>query len=142
MNDKYPGASTEPAGPRYEAYLDEIEAVNKKFPAPQADFEDYMKQILYGIKLIGVDHIGLGGADWDGGGGLTGYRDITFMPKVTERLLKEGYTEADLQKMWSGNVLRVLRQAELVSARLKRERGPSNATIEQLDGQPGRAATP
>ncbi len=95
-----------------------MEALNKAYPAPQADFEDYMKQILYAIKLIGVDHVGLGGADWDGGGGLTGYRDITYMPKVTERLLKEGYSEADLQKMWSGNVLRVLKAAEDYKASL------------------------
>ncbi|MDP3736000.1 MAG: dipeptidase [Hyphomonadaceae bacterium] len=121
VNDKYPGASTELAGPRYEAYLDEIEAVNKKYPAPQADFEDYMKQILYAIKLIGVDHVGLGGADWDGGGGLTGYRDITYLPKITDRLLKEGYSEADLEKMWSGNVLRVLKAAEDYSASLQKK---------------------
>jgi membrane dipeptidase len=105
---------------RYKAYLDEMEAVNRQYPAPQADFEDYMKQILYAIKLIGVDHVGLGGADWDGGGGLTGYRDITYMPKVTARLLAEGYTEADLQKMWSGNVLRVLKAAEDYAASLKK----------------------
>lgn len=111
ISDKYGPAAAIPEA-KYEAYLDEVEALNKAYPAPQADFEDYMKQILYAIKVIGVDHVGLGGADWDGGGGLSGYRDITFMPKVTERLLKEGYSEADLQKMWSGNVLRVLKAAE------------------------------
>ncbi len=105
---------------RYKAYLDEMEAVNRQYPASQADFEDYMKQILYAIKLIGVDHVGLGGADWDGGGGLTGYRDITYMPKITARLLTEGYSEADLQKMWSGNVLRVLKAAEDYAASLKK----------------------
>jgi len=111
INDKY-GDVAKLTEQRYQAYLDETEAVNKQFPAPEADFEDYMRQILYGIKLIGVDHIGLGGADWDGGGGLTGYQDISYMPKVTARLLKEGYSEADLAKMWGGNVLRVVRQAQ------------------------------
>jgi membrane dipeptidase len=105
---------------RYQAYLDEIEAVNKQYPAPRADFEDYMKQILYAIKLIGVDHVGIGGADWDGGGGLTGYRDITYMPKVTARLLQQGYSEADLAKLWGGNVLRVVKAAEDYAAGLKR----------------------
>jgi membrane dipeptidase len=105
---------------RYQAYLDEVEAINRQYPAPQADFEDYIQQILYGIKLIGVDHIGIGGADWDGGGGLTGYRDVTYQPKVTARLLKEGYTEADLAKMWGGNVLRVVRAAEMHAAGLKK----------------------
>jgi membrane dipeptidase len=119
INQKY-GAIAALSEERYEAYLDEVEAVNKQYPAPQADFEDYMKQILYAIKLIGVDHVGIGGADWDGGGGLTGYRDITYMPKVTARLLKEGYTEADLAKLWGGNVLRVVKAAEDYSAGLKK----------------------
>lgn len=121
VNDKFPGDRASLSDERYEAYLDEMETVNKTYPAPQADFEDYMKQILYGIKLVGVDHIGLGGADWDGGGGLTGYRDLSDMPKVTARLLKEGYSEADLQKMWSGNILRVLKAAEDYSASLQKK---------------------
>ncbi len=120
VNSKYSEDRAAMTEDRYQAYLDEVEAVNKKFPAPQADFEDYMKQILYAIKTVGVDHVGLGGADWDGGGGLTGYSDITYMPKVTARLLKEGYTEADLAKMWGGNVLRVLKATEDYAASLKK----------------------
>ena len=119
LGDKY-GTVADLTGAKYEAYLDEMGALNRAFPPPGADFEDYMKQILYGIKLLGVDHVGLGGADWDGGGGLSGYRDITYMPKVTERLLKEGYTEADLAKMWGGNVLRVVKAAEDYAASLKK----------------------
>jgi membrane dipeptidase len=119
ISDKYGPADSVPDD-KYEAYLDEMEALNKKHPSPKADFEDYMKQILYGIKLIGVDHIGLGGADWDGGGGLTGYQDITDMPKVTARLLKEGYSEADLAKLWSGNILRVVKAAEDHATSLKK----------------------
>ena len=96
---------------RYEEYLDEMVALNKQFPENRATFEDYMQQVLYTIKLVGVDHVGFG-ADWDGGGGLDGFRDITALPKITERLLKEGYTEADLAKMWGGNVVRLLKAAE------------------------------
>lgn len=95
----------------YEQYLDELAAINRDFPENRATFEDYMQQILYTIKLIGVDHVGFG-ADWDGGGGLDGYRDITYLPKITERLLQEGYTEEDLAKMWGGNVIRLLKAAE------------------------------
>lgn len=117
---RYPEGEDKLPPERYEVWLDEMEAINKAYPAPRADFEDYMKQILYAIKLIGVDHVGLGGADWDGGGGLDGYRDVTYMPKVTERLLKEGYSEADLAKMWGGNVLRVVKAAEDYAAGLKK----------------------
>ena len=111
ITDKYGPGNAVPAD-KYEAYLDAMQALNEKHPAPQADFEDYMKQILYAIKLVGVDHVGLGGADWDGGGGLSGFRDVTYLPRITERLMKEGYTRDDLAKMWGGNVLRVVQAAE------------------------------
>ena len=52
------------------------------------------------------------GADWDGGGGVEGMSDITYLPKVTAALLEAGYSEEDIRKFWSGNMLRLLRQAE------------------------------
>lgn len=72
-----------------------------------ADFEAYMKMVLRAIEVGGVDHICFG-ADWDGGGGLPGIEDISALPKVTERLKAAGYSDADIEKMWSGNILRVL----------------------------------
>jgi membrane dipeptidase len=70
-----------------------------------------MEHMLRALELVGPDHVGMG-ADWDGGGGVTGMEDVSFLPKVTERLLAEGYTEEDLAKIWGGNLMRVLRQAE------------------------------
>jgi membrane dipeptidase len=113
------GDADDLTGERYEQYLDERMALNKQFPENRATFEDYMEQVLYAIKLVGVDHVGFG-ADWDGGGGVAGYDDVSMIPKVTERLLKEGYTEADLQKMWGGNVVRLLKAAEDYKASLKK----------------------
>jgi membrane dipeptidase len=113
------GAANALTGDRYEAYLDEANDIDRKFPEVRATFEDYMQQVLYTVKLIGVDHVGFG-ADWDGGGGVEGMRDISALPKITARLLKEGYTEADLQKMWSGNVLRLVKAAEDHAASLKK----------------------
>ncbi len=72
-----------------------------------ADFEAYMTMVLRAIEVGGVDHICFG-ADWDGGGGLPGIEDISALPKVTQRLKAAGYSDADIEKMWSGNVLRVL----------------------------------
>ncbi len=72
-----------------------------------AEFEDYIKMVLRAIEVGGVDHVCFG-ADWDGGGGLKGMEDISALPKVTERLKQAGYSDADIEKMWSGNILRVL----------------------------------
>ncbi len=81
-----------------------------------ADFERYMQALLHTIEVAGVDHVCFG-ADWDGGGGLVGLEDIAAHPKITARLLAAGYSEADLQKLWSGNVLRILRAAETAAER-------------------------
>lgn len=75
-----------------------------------ADFEAYMAALLHVIRVAGVDHVCFG-ADWDGGGGIAGLDDITALPKVTARLKAAGYSDVDLAKMWSGNVLRLLDRA-------------------------------
>ncbi|RYY25458.1 MAG: membrane dipeptidase [Sphingomonadales bacterium] len=80
------------------------------------DFEVFMQSLLHAIKVMGVDHVGVG-ADWDGGGGVRGFEDITALPKVTARLRKEGYKDAEIEKIWSGNVLRVMKAAEDWAAR-------------------------
>ena len=72
-----------------------------------ADFDAYMTMVLRAIEVGGVDHICFG-ADWDGGGGLPGIEDISALPKVTQRLKAAGYSDADIEKMWSGNILRIL----------------------------------
>ena len=80
-------------------------------PYTTATFDQFMASLLYALKVMGPDHVGLG-ADWDGGGGTIGMMDVAALPRVTERLLAAGYTEADLRKIWSGNLLRLLAKAE------------------------------
>ena len=86
-------------------------ALDAQRPYTSATFDLFMKSLLHAIAVMGVDHVGLG-ADWDGGGGVIGMADITALPKITARLRQAGYSVADIEKIWSGNVLRVLRQAE------------------------------
>ena len=86
-------------------------ALDAERPYTSADFELFMKSMLHAIKVMGVDHVGLG-ADWDGGGGVRGMEDVSFLPKITARLRKEGLSDGDIEKIWSGNVLRLLRQVE------------------------------
>ncbi len=87
-------------------------------PYQGADFELFMKSLLHCIAVMGVDHVGIG-ADWDGGGGVRGMEDITALPKITARLRREGFSDTDIEKIWSGNVLRVLKQAEDWAAKNK-----------------------
>ena len=66
--------------------------------------------------MVGVDHVGIG-LDFDGGGGVAGLEDATDYPKITARLLKEGLSKEDLAKIWSGNVLRILKKAQDLAAK-------------------------
>lgn len=86
-------------------------ALNSKFPAPRATFGDFMKHMLYAINLVGIDHVGVSG-DFDGGGGVSGLEDVTAYPRITTALLKTGYSASDIGKIWGGNALRVLREAQ------------------------------
>jgi membrane dipeptidase len=92
----------------------------KMYPVPLATFDDFMKHVLHTLKVVGPEHVGFG-ADWDGGGGVTGMEDVASYYKITARLLAEGYSEADCANMWSGNTLRLLRAAEAYAAKVKAE---------------------
>lgn len=89
----------------------ERQSIQRQFPVARAGIDDFMKHVLHALKVVGPEHVGIG-ADWDGGGGVTGMEDVAALPQITQRLLQAGYTEQDLANIWSGNVLRVLRQAE------------------------------
>lgn len=89
-------------------------ALDATTPLWTADFERFMTALLHVIAVAGVDGTCFG-ADWDGGGGIAGLQDIAALPAVTARLKAAGYSDADLAKMWSGNVLRILARAETVA---------------------------
>lgn len=93
-----------------------VRALDRIAPVQNANFETFMAHLLHLLKVAGPAHVCMG-ADWDGGGGVRGFEDITALPKVTERLLAAGYSEADLANIWSGNVLRILRAAEAAAVR-------------------------
>jgi membrane dipeptidase len=86
-------------------------ALERRQPFQQATFDTYMNAMLHSIRVMGIDHVGLG-ADWDGGGGVQGMEDITFLPRITARLRREGFTDTDIAKVMGGNLMRVMRAAE------------------------------
>ncbi|HSX62578.1 MAG TPA: membrane dipeptidase [Tahibacter sp.] len=97
--------------PEQAALTAQTRALDMKEPLWNVDVDAFMKSLRHLIDVAGIDHVCMGG-DWDGGGGVRGLDDISALPEITSRLRRAGFSEADLQKLWSGNVLRVLREAE------------------------------
>lgn len=98
------------------ALLTEYARVNAAEPRSATDFDRYMQAVFYCIDLLGVDHVGIG-ADWDGGGGVIGMNQISDIPKITQALLARGLSPAEVEKIWSGNVLRVMAEVERVASK-------------------------
>ena len=114
-----------------ELSAEEREARRTKFTAgmpaidekhPKANVRDFVDHIDHIVKVIGIDHVGIG-TDFDGGGGLDGWNDASESRNVTRELVARGYTEAQIAKIWSGNLLRVWREVEKVAA------APSNRVL-------------
>lgn len=92
--------------PQMEAGMAEIQ---KKYPL--ATLDDYVRQIRHMVQVAGIDHVGLA-SDFDGGGGITGWKDASETRNVTAALRKAGFSEADIAKLWGGNLLRVWGEVE------------------------------
>ena len=102
-------------------YQRRMAQVDSQFPPPpRATVKDYVDHIDYAVKLIGLDHVGLS-SDFDGGGGVEGWNQASETFNVTLELVRRGYTEEQIAKMWSGNLLRVMRQVEKVAAGLQKK---------------------
>jgi membrane dipeptidase len=100
---------------------------------PQATLKDVADMIEHVRKVAGIDHVGIG-SDFDGiTENVVGLEDVSKFPALFAELARRGWSDADLAKLSSGNVLRVLKETEAVAARLRKTRKPSNATIEELD---------
>ena len=80
--------------------------------------EDFVDHIDHAVDLIGVDHVGIS-SDFDGGGGIPGWNDASETFNVTLELVRRGYSEEDIAKIWGGNLLRVWRETERVAAELQ-----------------------
>ncbi len=85
---------------------------------PAVDVADFVNHIDYMVKKIGIDHVGIS-SDFDGGGGIEGWSDASETFNVTLELVKRGYTEEEIEKLWSGNLLRVLDEVQKVATELR-----------------------
>jgi len=93
---------------------EEYQKIDEKYPEEKATLKELIDHIDHAVALIGVDHVGIG-TDFDGGGGVVGCDDVSEMPRITEELLRRGYSEEDIRKIWGGNIMRVLTRAIEVS---------------------------
>jgi microsomal dipeptidase-like Zn-dependent dipeptidase len=104
---------TEEAMAQYQARMEELDA-----QWPRADVSTFVDHIDYVKDLIGIDHVGIG-TDFDGGGGIPGFNDASESMNVTIELVRRGYTDEEIEKIWGENLLRVWREVEAVAQEIQ-----------------------
>lgn len=93
-------------------------AINDDYPPVLATVSDVVDHIDHMVKVAGIDHVGIG-TDFDGGGGVTGCYDVSEMGNITLELVRRGYNEKEIKKIWGGNLLRVMGDVEKISRKHK-----------------------
>ena len=99
---------------RHQAFLREVAAIY-----PKASIKEFVDHIDYIVKRIGIDHVGIG-TDFNHGAGIIGFEDESEAPNVTVELVRRGYDERQIAKIWGGNFLRVFEQVEAASHKQRR----------------------
>jgi membrane dipeptidase len=99
-----------------DAYDRRMAAIDARWPP--VTLADYIDQVDYAVQLIGIDYVGIS-SDFDGGGGVVGWSSAAETFNVTLELVRRGYTEDEIRKLWGGNLLRVMRDVERVARELQ-----------------------
>ena len=108
-----------PEAKRNEYLARQEDITARRYPSdPSATVKDFVDHIDYVVKRIGIDHAGIS-SDFDGGGGVDGWRNASESLNVTVELVKRGYTEQQIAKIWGGNLLRVMKDVERASMTAK-----------------------
>lgn len=113
LDEKYPNYNNMTEEEKKSVLLEWYE-IDKKYPRKLASVSDFVDHIDHIVKIIGIDHVGIG-TDFDGGGELNGLRDVSRMPNITRELHRRGYSKRDIGKIWGLNFLRVFREVEQVT---------------------------
>jgi membrane dipeptidase len=103
-------------------FMKKMQALNQQYPPDRATVAEFVNHIDYAVKKIGIDHVGIS-SDFDGGGGVNGWNDASETFNVTLELVKRGYTEQQIAKLWSGNLLRVMDEVQKVAKELQKSAG-------------------
>ena len=97
-----------------------FQEINKKYPTPSATVGHVVDHIDHIVKVAGIDHVGIG-CDFDGGGGIEGVFDASEVMNITIELVKRGYTEEQIEKIWAGNLIRVFKEVQAVAKTIQAE---------------------
>jgi len=89
-----------------------------KTAVPDVNVKDFVDHIDYLVKKMGIDHVGIA-SDFDGGGGVEGWNDASETFNITLELVRRGYSKKQIEKIWSGNLLRVLDEVQKVAKRIQ-----------------------
>ena len=101
-------------------YENKLAEIDQQHPGdPPATVKDFVDHIDHAVKLIGIDHVGIS-SDFDGGGGVIGWNDASETFNVTLELVRRSYTEAQIEKLWGGNLLRVVDEVQRISSELRK----------------------
>jgi len=95
-----------------------FQELNKKYPNPPATVEHVADHIDHIVKVAGIDHVGIG-CDFDGGGGIQGIFDASEVMNITIELVRRGYTEEQIEKIWGGNLIRVFKEVQSTAAEIQ-----------------------
>ncbi|MEM8927960.1 MAG: dipeptidase [Bacteroidota bacterium] len=95
-----------------------FQELNEKFPNPPATVEHVADHIDHIVKVAGIDHVGIG-CDFDGGGGIEGVFDASEVMNITIELVRRGYTEEQIAKIWGGNLIRVFKEVQALAEQLR-----------------------
>lgn len=108
----------------YTKYISIRNLAQKKLKEDTANYNpvnvaDFVDHIDYMVKKIGINHVGIS-SDFDGGGGVEGWNDASETLNVTIELVKRGYSEDEIAKLWSGNLLRVLDEVQEIAQKIQK----------------------
>ncbi len=92
--------------------------INERFPTPPATVQHAVDHIDHMVAIAGIDHVGIG-CDFDGGGGIEGVFDASEVMNITIELVRRGYTEEEIEKIWGGNLMRVFTEVQAVAEEMQ-----------------------
>ncbi|MGD1806434.1 dipeptidase [Dapis sp. BLCC M126] len=106
--------------PEIESLREKYHQINQKYRKNKPTVADVVDHIDYMVKVMGINHVGIG-SDLDGGGGVRGINDVSEMPNITKELVARGYTEEDIQKIWGENLIRVFSEVQKVAQEIQNQ---------------------